>query len=136
MKVYEGIFIFPPEVTPEAFKQQERQLEDLIKKVKGAILQRMEWGRKPLGYTVNKFKEGYFLILDFELDPLKVNELRMGLELQEGLMKYMITVKQPSAAKAPAKAPEKPPEKTFEKALEPKDRPAVTPASRTKTSSH
>lgn len=105
MKSYEGMFIFPPEAAPEARKAQDKALDDLIKKFEGKILQKTEWGRKPLGYPLKKFREGHFVILDFQLPPLKMNEFRKALELQGDLLKFMLTIKQ-------TKAPVKPAEKT------------------------
>lgn len=94
MKSYEGVFIFPPETTGGVDrKAQESQLEDMIKKCQGKITERQEWGKRPLGYMLQKYKEGYIFVLDFQMDTLKVSEFRKLLELHEGLMKYMLTVK-------------------------------------------
>lgn len=93
MKLYEGFFIFPPEAGPEARKNQERGLEELIKKFQGNVLQRNEWGKRPLGYPLKKYREGHFLLLDFQIPPLQIADLRKALELQEDLLKFMLTVK-------------------------------------------
>ena len=104
MKAYEGVFIFPPEASPEARKNQEKNLEDVLKKFGGKILQRTEWGRRPLGYPLKKFREGHFLILDFQVESIKMTELRKMLELQEDLLKFMLTIKNLSAEKKSAPA--------------------------------
>lgn len=106
MKSYEGLFIYPPEAAAEARKAQEKTLEELIKKFEGKILQKTEWGRKPLGYPLKKFREGHFVVLEFQLPPLKMNEFRKALELQTDLLKFMLTIKQ---TKAPVKPVEKSP---------------------------
>lgn len=95
MKAYEGVFIFPPDASSEARKAQEKQIEDAIKKLQGVITQKTEWGKKPLGYSIRKYREGIFLILDFQVDTLKMRELRNLFELQEDLLKFMVTVKPP-----------------------------------------
>ena len=105
MTLYEGLFIFPPESTPEMRNKQDKSLEDLIRKFQGNIVEKNEWGKKILGYAVKKFKEGFFVVVDFQLDPVKVNELRHGLTLQEDFLKFMITRKPSHKAK---KSPEKP----------------------------
>ena len=106
MKSYEGLFIYPPDAAAEVRKTQDKSLEDLVKKFEGKILQKMEWGRKPLGYPLKKFREGYFVVLEFQLPPLKMNEFRKALELQTDFLKFMLTIKQ---AKAPLKPAEKSP---------------------------
>ena len=93
MKAYEGVFIFPAEATPDVRKGHEKSLEDVIKKFKGTIKNKVEWGRRPLGHALRKSRDGFIYVLDFELDPIHMNELRKGLELQESLLKYMVTIK-------------------------------------------
>ncbi len=105
MTSYEGFFIFPPDHTPEVRKKQDKTLEDLIGKFQGTIVEIAEGGRKPLGYPVKKSKEGFFVWVHFQMDPLKVNELRYALSLQEDFLKFMITRKK--IVSAQKKSPEK-----------------------------
>ncbi|HXV27585.1 MAG TPA: 30S ribosomal protein S6 [bacterium] len=104
MNSYEGLFIFPPESTPEARKKQDQSLEDLIRKFEGTIVEKNEWGKRPLGYPIKKFKEGFLVLVDFQLNPLKVGQLRHAFTLQEDFIKFMITRK---PAKVTKKASEK-----------------------------
>jgi len=101
---YEGFFIFPPDHTPEVRKKQDKTLEDLIHKFQGTIVEISEGGRKPLGYPVKKSKEGFFVWVHFQLESLKMNELRHALNLQEDFLKFMITRK---LASSPKKVSEK-----------------------------
>lgn len=106
MKSYEGLFIFPPESTPDVRKNQLKSLDDLITKFKGQILQKNEWGRKPLGYLIRKFQDGHFLVYDFQMDPSQATDFRKALELQEDLIKFMVTLKQVAKeTKKPASKP-------------------------------
>lgn len=93
MKSYEGLFVFPPEATPDARKGQFEKLEGLIRKCGGSVAQKNEWGRKPLGYTVRKFREGHLVIWEIQLEGGKVGEFRKALELDEDVIKHMLTVK-------------------------------------------
>lgn len=102
MKRYEGIFIYPPEAGPEVRKNQEKTLEEIVKRFQGAIVQKNEWGRRPLGYPLKKFREGHFWVVDFDMPPANMTELRKTLELQEDLLKFMLTIKNLKADKKPA----------------------------------
>ena len=103
MKSYEGLFIFAPEATPDVRKEQVGRLEALIQKFSGSITQKNEWGKKLLGYSIRKFREGYFLLVDFQMDSLKTNEFRKALELHEEVMKYTVIAKLPRRAAVEAK---------------------------------
>ena len=114
MKAYEGLFVFPPESTPEVRKNQLKNLEDLIAKFKGQVTLKTEWGKKTLGYPIQKHAEGYSLVYDFLMDPSQAVQFHKGIDLQEDLIKYMITVKpqeklkaekKPAAPKAPVAVP-------------------------------
>ena len=116
MKVYEGFFVFAPEATTDARKNQIKMIEDLVAKFKGKVVQKVEWGKRPLGYPVKKFREGYIIIVDFQLESVKEPELSRAIRLQEEVLKFMITAKNLKAEKKiaaqkleEAKAPAKPP---------------------------
>lgn len=125
MKSYEGLFIFPPESTPDVRKNQLKNLDDLIAKFKGQVQQKNEWGKKPLGYLIRKYQEGYTLVYDFQMDPAHATEFRRGLELQEDLMKFMVTVKHPVKV-VEKKAPSAP--KPAAAASSPSARPSSSPS--------
>ena len=110
MKSYEGIFVFPPVVDAEQKKAQVSQLENLVTKAGGKITQTVEWGKKSLGYAVKKFREGNFIVVDFEMNPAKVGEFRKSVQLLPEVIKFMLTVKDVKIGKTiPAAAAKKEP---------------------------
>ena len=104
MNSYEGVFIFPPDIAPDARKAQLKSLDDLFSKVGAEIVQRMEWGKRTLGYPVKKFNEGHYLIIDYKMDSAKTEEFRKTIELQDSIIKYMITSRDFEAEKKAADA--------------------------------
>ncbi len=96
MKSYEGVFIFPPEAAGDTRKAQLKNLDELIGKFQGSVVQKNEWGKRPLGYPIRKFREGYFVVAEFGMPTSQTTEFRKTLELQEDILKYMITVKKES----------------------------------------
>ena len=110
MRSYEAVLIFPPEATTEVRKDQFKAIDDLVAKFKGTIVQKNDWGKKPVGYPLKKFHEGHFLIVEFQMDPAVIPEFTKNLLLQDSILKFMITQKHtlrqsPKAArKAEAKA--------------------------------
>ena len=91
MRKYEGLFIFPPEATGEA-KDPAAEVTKWIEKFQGKVLQKTDLGKKSIGHPIKKYKEGKFLVFTFEMDSLRMQEFRKDLELQETLLKYMVTV--------------------------------------------
>jgi small subunit ribosomal protein S6 len=93
MRVYEGLFILVPEASVEARKSQLESIEDLIKKNKGTIRNKAEWGRKTVGYPLKKHRDGFYVIYDFEVETSVVGEIDRVLRLDENILKFMITIK-------------------------------------------
>jgi len=111
MKIYETIFVFPPVVSSEEKDRLVKKLEESVLKHQGKIAKKTEWGKRPLGYAVKKFREGQFLLWDIELAPDQVGQFRKAAELMPELLKVSVMAKDPrmelppAAAPAPAQAP-------------------------------
>lgn len=104
MKNYEAILIFPPEETPDQRQAGLKAVEEIVKKTGGSIPQKLEIGKKLLGYPLKKFREGSIWVFDIQADPSKLQEIRTSFQLQENILKFMITVKVPVKVQpAPAK---------------------------------
>ena len=90
MRKYEGLFIFPPEEAPEAWKEEEKRLEETIRRFGGRTTDRRDWGRRPLGYSLQKLREGRILLWNFEMETRQLGEFRKALELDEKILKSTI----------------------------------------------
>lgn len=101
MRLYEALFIFPSNLAPEAIEKNLAAIDSYVQKSEGKIVNKADTGKKPLGYTIKKSREGIFYLVDFQMNPAGINDLRRALQLHEGLLKFMITVK-PVLSKAAA----------------------------------
>ena len=90
MNKYEALFIFPPDEGPEASKNDETRLEETLTRFGGRIVDRQDWGKRPLGFALRKFREGRILHWNFELEGLKLADLRQQLQLNEKILKSSI----------------------------------------------
>ncbi len=99
MKLYECLLVFSPTSGPDARKAEWEAIEKLMKKADAKLKSKEDWGKKPLGYAVKKFKEGNFIVAQIEMEQSKVSAFRKGLEIEELLLKFMLTVYQDYAPK-------------------------------------
>ena len=90
MRTYEALVIFSPAVTG---LDSKNTFEELVKKFEGKIVNRTEMGKRLIGYTVKKSKEGYFVAFDFELPQDKMDALKRALDLSEDVLKYTLIKK-------------------------------------------
>lgn len=101
MKKYEGLFIFPPEISGESHKDSAAEVVKWIEKFQGKVIQKTDLGKRMLGHMIRKYKDGRTFVFEFEMDPSRMQDFRKELELQENLLKYMVSI--------PAKKPALPP---------------------------
>jgi len=101
MKKYEGLFIFPPEITGESHKDPAAEVVKWIEKFQGKVIQKTDLGKKALGHMIGKYKDGRTFVFEFEMDPSRTQDFRKELELQENLLRYMVSI----LAKKPALPP-------------------------------
>ncbi len=69
----------------------------LIEKFKGVIEKQGsvtkvdEWGVKKLAYEIEKLKEGYYVLIEFEAETTLPKELERNLKINDGVLRYMTT---------------------------------------------
>ncbi len=90
MRKYEGLFIFPPEEAPDALKEEEKRLEETIRRFGGHTTERRDWGRRLLGYPLKKLREGRMLLWNFEMETRQMTEFRKAIELDQKILKSTI----------------------------------------------
>ena len=92
MKKYEGLFIFPPELTGEGSKDPSAEVVKWIEKFQGKVIQKTDLGKKPLGHMIKKYKDGRMFLFEFEMESSRTQDFRKELELQEHLLRYMVSI--------------------------------------------
>ncbi len=89
MKKYELMCIFEPNVEED----RRNQLLDRIKAIieaDGEIENLDEWGLRKLAYEIDKIQEGYYVLINFDMDTQALNELDRNLKIADDIIRYMI----------------------------------------------
>ncbi len=98
MKPYELLYIIRMDLDEEAIAaligKVSSTIESLGGKVDG-VLQSDPWGRRRLAYPIGRFDEGYYVLTQFTAESAPLGELERVLKLSEGILRYMITRRQP-----------------------------------------
>lgn len=82
MQKYELIFIMPP-CDDEFAKNVVRYVQDGIDHIKGKVTNVERWGTKKLAYPVKNFKEGYYVLMDFEMETWGVSKKQISEGIEE-----------------------------------------------------
>lgn len=88
---YELIYIIDTAVSEEERKALVERFNELIKQNNGEVTKVDEWGKRRLAYAINDKMEGYYVLVNFSADSLLPKELERNLEINEQIMRYLIT---------------------------------------------
>jgi len=92
MRHYEIIYIINPNQSDDEFNEIVEKFNNLIVSQKGIIIKTQKWGKQRLAYTVKKYNNGFYVLVDFCADPGVTTELERNLNLDDRIIKYQ-TVK-------------------------------------------
>ena len=92
MRHYEIIYIINPNESDDEFNEIVEKFNNLIVNQKGIIIKTQKWGKQRLAYTVKKFNNGFYVLVDFCANPGVTTELERNLNLDDRIIKYQ-TVK-------------------------------------------
>ncbi|MDD5196566.1 MAG: 30S ribosomal protein S6 [Candidatus Omnitrophica bacterium] len=92
MNKYEAMFIVKPELSEEERKNLFQQIDDVVTKNHGVIAQSALWAEKrKLFFPIKKQLEGVYYLSSFSLDPLAIKDIRHAYNLNENILRVLIT---------------------------------------------
>lgn len=93
MRKYETLFIIRPSVEEEARVAIIEKFKAIIEK-DGEVQEVNEWGMKKLAYEIKKFKEGYYVLVNFLANPDLPKELERNFKISEDIIRYVVINKE------------------------------------------
>lgn len=90
MNFYENIVIINASLSDEEIEAANEKIKDFITKSGGEILKFEPWGRKKLGYEINKHKKGFYTFLVFKADPSLIKKLEDYYKVADFVVKHMV----------------------------------------------
>lgn len=95
MKTYELTYIISSEITAEEAGTEAKNIESFIQDKKGVILKSEKPSPKALSYPIKKQGSGFFVVLDFQLEPEYLGELKEKLQKDGKIIRHMLIIKNP-----------------------------------------
>ncbi len=92
MNKYESVIIINPEVEEESVKALTTKFSDIINS-DGKVESVEELGRKKLAYDIKKFKEGNYVLFNFEANPNLIAELERNYRITDEVIKFIVVRK-------------------------------------------
>ncbi len=99
MRTYETLLLLSPELNDSERATVVDLLRSTIERENGSVVTVDDWGMRDLAYPVKKVMRGWYLRIEYGLQPLAVQELERIIRLNENIFKF-ITVKLADAVAA------------------------------------
>ncbi len=90
MRTYELVVIIYPEAEEEELTAIMDKIGQVITTNGGQVLETKVWGRRRLAYPIRKFREGYYVMMQVELEKNSIGELERNLKLTEEVIRHLL----------------------------------------------
>ncbi|MCS7234430.1 MAG: 30S ribosomal protein S6 [Armatimonadota bacterium] len=104
-KAYEIVFILRPDLDDQQVQAAIDRVAGRITERGGTLLATEPWGKRRLAYPIARHREGFYVLMRFELDGQRVQDLKNAVGLQEEVIRFLVCEAVPTApAAVPAQA--------------------------------
>lgn len=89
MRKYEVMYIIRPDVEEQNVQSTVEKFENIIKNG-GEITKSEVMGKRRLAYEIKKFRDGYYVLVNFNATPAVVAELERVMKISDEVIRYLI----------------------------------------------
>lgn len=90
MRKYEVMYILRPDLQEEAYKASVERFASILTSDGGEIEKAQEMGKKRLAYEINDYREGFYVLVNFQAEPKVVSELERVMKISDDVVRYLI----------------------------------------------
>lgn len=90
MRDYELAFVIRPDLEDEAFDAVTEKVAGYIQATGGEVTKTDVWGRRRLAYPIRKYVEGYYVLMQAQMNANALTELERNLRLNEDVMRHLV----------------------------------------------
>lgn len=95
MRDYEIVYIFRVSLTPDEIEAKLERFHSIIAADgPGEVTASVHWGKRQLAYPIQKQPNGYYVVAQFTSAPDSLQELERVLKLEDGLLRYLIVIRE------------------------------------------
>jgi small subunit ribosomal protein S6 len=88
---YELAVVVRVDASEEAINETLNQVQAWVIADSASTVGKVDrWGRRKLAYEIDKQREGYYVMLNVEIEPKHLPELERNLKLSPAILRYLI----------------------------------------------
>lgn len=105
MSTYEIVAVIRPDLDEDALGGAIERIHQRIAEHGGTVKTSERWGKRRLAYQIQKYRDGFYVLTIFTLEPGQVARLRQTVGLHEELLRFTVATHHPSPTPAAHPAP-------------------------------
>lgn len=90
MRKYEVMYIIRPDLEQEQIQAAIEKFQGIITNNGGEITNHDVMGKRRLAYEINKFRDGHYVLINFNAAPEVVAELDRVMKISDEIIRYLI----------------------------------------------
>ncbi len=88
MRKYETLIVLRPDLEEGIRNEMIEKFREIIS-AEGEVTNVDEWGNKKLAYEIEKLREGYYVLVEYNAETTLPKELERNLKISENVLRYM-----------------------------------------------
>ena len=90
-RAYEVTFIVRIDIDDATLNNTVDQVRTWIEADElGQVTRIDRWGRRKLAYEIDKQREGYYVLMESQIEPAALKELERNLNLSQSILRYLV----------------------------------------------
>lgn len=89
MTQYEILLLLDPDLAEERQTEIVTRIRELAEKAGGTWVSHDSWGRRRLAFEIDKKPEGFYHLLNLDVEPATLDEITRILKITDGVMRHM-----------------------------------------------
>ena len=89
MRQYEVMYVLLPDLEEEKVKANVARYQEVVTNFGGEVTNLQEMGKRRLAYEIKKFREGYYVLMNFKANPDAVAEAERLMKINDDVIRYL-----------------------------------------------
>ena len=89
-RLYEGLFLVDSAIAAADWQLVNDTIHKILSKAEAEVVSFRKWDERKLTYDIGRIARGTYILVYFNCDPLRVNEVERDVQLSETLLRVMI----------------------------------------------
>jgi len=90
VRKYEIMYIIRPNMDDEARQAVIERFNNVLKENGAEIVNVTDWGKRRLAYEIEKYRDGYYMILNVMAEPQAVQEFDRLARISEDIIRHIV----------------------------------------------